>query len=348
MAIKNSGGKMNSDNLFDNLLEFAQKKLEKNPENPDFEQILKYASKQFLETMQSNEENDINVLNTEYDDFNKRNYVRWKTGFQKLQMLCQISIDAGMDFQKQFLQYPEYEHDPLLGVLMRQHANACKITGEIIHLLKGGYADGALARWRTLFEIAVTCLILNKHGKEAAEDYIKHGTLKTIEEIEEYQKTATDMNLEPYSDDEINIAIKLKKDLSNGEADFKWARKYTGFGKMEKLREYIGLGKWSHNYMLASKNIHADYHEIRSLLAMSEAKEDMLLVGQSNSGMTEPASMTAISLGQITTAFLTAYMNDQNTKLNYINSTFYILAIKQYIDDVDTEFLKCEQKVIKE
>lgn len=100
-------------------------------------------------------------------------------------------------------------------------------------------------------------------------------------------------------------------------------------------------GKWSHNYMLASKNIHANYSEMRSLLAMSEAKKDMLLVGQSNSGMTEPAHMTAISLSQITSAFLTAYINDENTKINYIHSMFFISLIKQYSDDVGEEFLKC-------
>ncbi len=68
-------------------------------------------------------------------------------------MLNQISIEAGMEFQKYFLTFPEYMADPLLGVLMRQHANACRITGEIILMLKGGYPDGAIARWRTLFEI---------------------------------------------------------------------------------------------------------------------------------------------------------------------------------------------------
>lgn len=232
-----------NDNLFDSLLEHAQKELEKNGREYDFEEVLEYASKQLIEVMQSNEENDVNQLNNEYDGFNKRNYLRWKTGFQKLQALHQISIDAGMEFQKQFLKYPEYETDPLLGVLMRQHANACRITGEIIHLLKGGYADAALARWRTLFEIAVTCLILNKHGKEAAEDYVKHGALKSIEGIQEYQKTAKDMNLDPYSDDEIEHALAIKKLLSADEKSYHWAQKHTGYAKLEKLRDYVGLGE---------------------------------------------------------------------------------------------------------
>ena len=306
-----------------------------------FKKYLKVLKK-LIELMQSNETDNINQLNQEYEGFNKRNYLRCKKGFDKLEMLRQISIEAGMEFQKEFLKYPEYENDPLLGVLMRQHANACRITGEIIHLLKGGYSDGAIARWRTLFEIAVTSLVLNRHGKESAEDYIKHGTLKSIEGMEEYQKTAKEMKVEPYSKEEMDLAIELKKELKK-EIDYSWTLKYTKFGKMEKLREYVGLEKWSHYYMLASKNIHADFHEMNSLMAMSEAKENMLLLGQSYSGMTEPAHITAIQLNQITGAFLTAYIQEENIKIDYKDSMLFLSLLKQYSDDIGKIFLECEQ-----
>lgn len=332
---------MNSGSLFDELLENSKIKLDYTSED-DFQQQLKDISENLVEIMQSNEENNINQLNQEYEDFNKRNYLRWEKGFKKLQMLRQISIEAGMEFKKEFLKHPEYENDPLLGVLMRHHANACRIAGEIIHLLRGGYSDAAIARWRTLFEIAVVCLVLNRHGKECAIDYIKHGKLKSIEGMKEYQKTASKMNVEPYSKEEMDLAISLKKELSK-EVDYNWAIKYTKFGKMEKLREYVGLDGWSHYYMLASKNIHADFHEMNSLMAMSEAKENMLLVGQSNSGMTEPAHMTAITLNQITSVFLTAYINDENTKIDYKDSMLFLSLLKKYSDDVGNEFLKCRQ-----
>ncbi len=62
-----------------------------------------------------------------------RNYIRWETGFNKLELLNQLSIEAAKDFQKEFLQHSEYKEDSLLHVLMTQHAHACRITGEIIH-----------------------------------------------------------------------------------------------------------------------------------------------------------------------------------------------------------------------
>ena len=149
----------------------------------------------------------------QYEDikeFEKSNYERWKLGFHKLEMLRFLSIEAGIEFQKYLiLKFPEYKNSPLLHVLTTQHANACRITGEIILLLKGGYADGALSRWRTLFEIVVVCLVIHKSGEDAAVDYIKHGKIKTIEGMEEHQKTAQDMNLKPYEEQELRNAIEF-------------------------------------------------------------------------------------------------------------------------------------------
>lgn len=134
----------------------------------------------------------------------------------------------------------------------------------------------------------------------------------------------------------------MKDQISNGESHFHWARKYAGFSKLEKLREDVGLGKWSHNYKLASRNVHADYSEMLSLLAMSEAKQDMLLVGQSNSGMVEPAHMTAITLAQITSAFLTAHIHEDND-LEHTNSALFLMLIEHYVDAVGESFLKCSE-----
>lgn len=331
--------------MFGELLKIFKKKLKTHSDSVKVEDVFRLASEKIYDLIASSEPDHVKQLNSEDEEFVERNYNRWKSGFHKLQMLKQISLEAGMEFQKQFLQHSEYETDPLLGVLMRQHANACRVTGEIILLLKGGYADGALARWRTLFEISVTCLVIRKYGRGAAEDYIKHGKIKAVEGMQEYQKTAKDMNLEPYADDELEAAIQLKEELSGGDKNFQWARKYAGFGKLEKLREDVGLGKWSHNYKLASKHVHADYSEMVSLFAMSEANQDILLAGPSNSGLVEPAHMAAITLGQITASFLTAYIDEPN-KLDYSDSQMYLSLIQKYVDAVGEEFLKCSHETL--
>lgn len=80
--------------------------------------------------------------------------------------------------------------------------------------------------------------------------------------MEEYQKTAAEMGLEPYNEEEFEEAIRLKDFITQG---YQWATKYAGASKLEKLREIVGMSQWSHNYKLASKHIHADYSEMNLL-----------------------------------------------------------------------------------
>lgn len=328
--------------MFKQMLEHAEKELERLEEPFEYSDVIELATRKLITSLKESEDSQVKDLIISSDEFIKNNRERWKVGFTKLHALRNLSLEAGIEFQKQFLSIPEYETDPLLGVLMRQHANSCRITGEIIHLLEGGYPDAALARWRTLYEIAVTCLVIQKYGNGAAIEYIKHGKVKAVEGMEEYQKTAYEMGLKPYSEEEMNKARNLKEKIIKGKKHYHWALEYTGFSKLDRLREDVGLGKWSHNYKWASRGVHADYREMLSLSAMSEAKNDGLLVGPSNSGLTEPAHFTAITLSQITSAFLFAY-SQENTKLNYTNSIMFMNLISHYSNEVGDAFLHASQ-----
>lgn len=331
--------------LFEAIIETAEKRLEDSGNTFDFDDLIQKTSEIYLDSSKDNEANFLDAHRENHQSFIDRNIQRWSAGIDQLELLYITSQEAGHYFQQQYTQIPEFENDALLGVLMRLHSNALRITSEIIHLIKGGYADGALARWRTLFEISVTSLVIHKYGRDCAIDYIKHGYIKTVEGREEYQKTASAMGLEPYTEQEIKEAISLKESLSEGETHWHWARKYTGFSKLEKLREHVGLGAWSHNYKLASRSIHADYYDMRSLLGMEEAEQEVLLVGQSNSGMTLPAHCTAIMLNQITMCFLTAYMRE-DSELDYSNSLVFVAILKKYSDKVGEAFLECQSNEI--
>jgi hypothetical protein len=325
--------------LFEELLDLAEAKLRENGENPSYESIINLASDILIEDTKDQEEIRVKSVVSEHDAFIKRNRERWSVGFRKLHALRETCLQAGMNFQEQFLKIPKYETDELIGVFLRQHAHACRISGEIIHLLEGGYPDAALARWRTLYEMVVTCLVISKHGKDSAIDYIKQGVVHAAKGIDEHRKTAEAMGQETFTDEESEYYTSLKNEITNGESHWNWARKHTNFSKIGKLSEYVELEKWSHNYMLANRNIHSDYFEMASLYAMSEAKQDMLLCGQSNSGLTEPAHFTAISLAQITTTFLNAYIEDENSGLDYKDSVIFMKIIDNYVNEVGEAFL---------
>lgn len=331
--------------MFEELLKIAEEKLRENGDEVDYESVIELAASVLIEDNNEKEEANVKCVMSEHDAFLKRNRERWALGFTKLHALREICLQAGMNFQQQIIKIPKYETDELLGVFMRQHAHACRITGEIIHLLEGGYPDAALARWRTLYEMVVTCLVIKKCGRDAAIDYIKHGIVQTVEGIEEHRKTAEAMGQETLSDEDAEFYAELKHIITQGNSGWHWARKHTGYKKIDKLREFVELDKWSHNYKLASRNVHSDYYEMASLYAMREAKEDMLLCGQSNSGLTEPAHFTAIALAQITSVFLTSYIEDSDSGLDYCDSELFMKIIENYVREVGEAFLSVEKPI---
>lgn len=331
--------------MFEELLEIVENKLKESGSNTDYEAIIDLASKVLIEDTLSHEKETVRKVISENDAFTKRNRERWSLGFQKLHALRETSLQAGMNFQKQFLEYDQYQTDELLGVLMRQHAHACRISGEIIHLLEGGYPDAAVARWRTLYEMVITCLLIKMYGRDAAIDFIKYGIVKNAEGINEHHRTANEMGVETFSQEEVDFANAQKQEITERNPSWHWARKYASVSKLEKLREHVGLDKWSHNYKLASRNVHSDYFEMRCLYAMSEAKSDVLLVGQSNSGLTEPAHFTAISLAQITSIFLTAYIEDESKELDYRDSLLFMKVIDNYVKEVGEAFINVEKAI---
>lgn len=176
--------------MFEELLNLAEESLRKSGNAYDYAAVMNLTANIVMKEMDNNEEDELNLILSQHDEFIKNNRERWKDGFAKLHLLRSICLQVGMNFQQRFLKIPKYETDEVLGVLMRQHAHACRVSAEIIHLLEGGYPDAALARWRTLYEIAITCLIIRKCGRPAAIDYIKYNEVKKAEAVAEHRKTA--------------------------------------------------------------------------------------------------------------------------------------------------------------
>ena len=303
-------------------------------------------SRRFEEEFLTSEAEQIQLYNDEEEDFRESSYERWKPGFDLLLIFRRFCIELGNLFRKEFCKYDIYMHDPLLGVLMRQHAHSCRIMGEVEVLLRNGYPDGALARWRTLHEIAVTSIIIQKYGKQAAEDFIRYGLVEAVRGMDSYQETANDMQRIPYSTAEIDSAKKIKDEILKNNTTFNsrngWAIPYAKVGKFEKLQEVAGLAKWKNDYKWASQNVHANYREMQVLLGMSEAKEDGLLAGPSNSGYTDPAQYSAIALGQTTSVFLTCYMNKKDYLIDFSFISICLPTMNQMIQDIGKRFFEIE------
>src|SRR5690606_25657396 len=77
------------------------------------------------------------------------------------------------------------EHDYVFEAMTHLHAKALLVTSEIICLLKGGFADGALTRWRTLYETKVVATLLRQEGQELALKYLAHSRVQAWNEVKD-------------------------------------------------------------------------------------------------------------------------------------------------------------------
>jgi hypothetical protein len=69
-----------------------------------------------------------------------------------------------------------------------------------------GHADGALARCRTLHEIAVVAEVLSAHEPSLAARSTRHQAVRALEFLEELDTYGGDLDWEPRSEDERRAA----------------------------------------------------------------------------------------------------------------------------------------------
>lgn len=278
-------------------------------------------------------------------EFETRNADRWKEGFDLLETHIVICTEAGEEFNQSYRPKAVEKNDIVFDIVIRHHARACHIAHEILCLLKSGFPDAAHARWRALHEVNCTAMFIAKHGQECAERFYFHDVMDSYDAMCEHKKYDDRLQekgplQEEIDDCKLQYDRLVKKYGKPYSGHYGWAsylfpnHSRVGFAAIEKD---IGLDHMRPYYKWASQNIHSGSKAMRNRLGLCEAKDDILLVGQSNSGMTDPAHATAISLCQITTVVLCLQPTFDHLVLTQL--------ISDYEKDVGDTFLKISQSI---
>jgi hypothetical protein len=279
-------------------------------------------------------------------NFITRNCKRWQEGFDTLELLIHICIEAGAQLNKRLRPAAAENSDVVFDTLTRLHAKGCLVAKEIACLLINGFADGAHSRWRALHEITVTSKFLAEKGTDTVERYIAHelvDSYKGASQHKEYESrlqavAPNDAVLARLKAQYEEVIAHYGRDFSNsyGWAEHALGKKRANFADLEKS---VRLDHLRPYYKWASQNVHASAKTIRFSLGTTETNEDLLLVGPSDSGMTDPAHSMAISLSQLTTNLLMLSPN-----LDSIVTMRIILALT---DEVGELFLKTQLQEAK-
>ena len=271
--------------------------------------------------------------------FEQRFMSYWKKPLDLLDVFITCATEAGSEFNSEFRNQAVLEGDAVFEALTRLHGKACQVAKETFVHLRSGYADGALARWRTLHELTVVARVIGRHGQEVAEKYLLHSAIQRHNSAIEYQKQCEKLGEEPFSPEEM-AAFKEERDSLVERfgkpfvTSYGWAVSVTDSNRpgIADLEECVGLKHFHPYYNMANGNVHADSHGTYFRLGLLSNDEDVILAGPAHFGLADPGHSTAISLCQVTNVLLA-----RKPKLDYAVYSYVLLKLVVEIGDAFIE-----------
>jgi hypothetical protein len=275
--------------------------------------------------------------------FHRRLGIRWGVPIEQLRMLLTIAREFGSEANSDLLCPDQGEEKHLIDVLTRLHARACHITSEVECLLSGGFSDGAMARWRSLHEVAAVALFISKHGAECAERYTYHQFVESRKAAKNYERCQVRLGYEPISEAELEEVERayqfvLEKYGAQFGEQYGWASPYlnkprANFSDIEKA---AGIDHLRAHYQMASHNVHANSKGVFFQLGLIE-ESDLLLAGPSNIGLAGPGHASALSLVQASSALMSINPTVDNIVL--------VKIMMKLADAIGDNFLAASEKL---
>lgn len=254
----------------------------------------------------------------EMKGFRDRLHARWGAGLERIRMLITIAREFGDAFNQEGGAAGGGPNPYSYDVLRRLHARACQVADEVICLLSNGFADGAMARWRTMHEIAAVAYLIDQHGDSLAERYIMHQIVEARSGAIQYRKHQVRLGQEPISDDEYNeIEANYQAALQRyGESfggQYGWAAEHINRQRptIADIQAAANIDHLGPYYKMASHNVHANPKGVFFKLGLI-GETEALLAGPSNAGLTDPGHATALSLMQISSVLMKANLTADN------------------------------------
>lgn len=293
------------------------------PDLEDPEQIVEIVQKLMPDVIDLHEKyirkNSKRILkerNKDMRHFRKNLKNEWETAFDQLDNFIAFNLEYGMIVSESY--EVKQPNDVKFSTLKSLHARACQMAFEVLELIKSGFADGALARWRSLHEISVMANFLENGSEELCQRYLDYYFVENFSEMKEYQKNCEKLGCEPLSEeefteaqDDINkLGVKYGDDFLKphgwiGDALPKRKRNFAGIEETVEFRYMRSF------YKMANNSVHSGSKGFLYKLGTAQ-QGNVLLAGPSNYGFADPAQNAAFSLFQttLTLSSFESYLED--------------------------------------
>jgi hypothetical protein len=236
----------------------------------------------------------------------------WKRPLELLEVQRHLACSLGAAINEELRRHLKRSDEPLVDVLTSLHARACQIAGEVLVLLRAGYAEGAIARWRSLHEGSIVMQFIDRHGAETAKRYLEHEAVESWKGATEYVAHCGRLGFETIDDKELP-RIKAAHDAAVEKygppfrSSYGWAAhalKLTKRVTFEDVEKCLGLEHWRPFYRLASHPIHANPKSVKQRLGLIDGVSPCLASGPSNYGLADPGQNTGLTLAQATAVMI--------------------------------------------
>jgi hypothetical protein len=220
------------------------------------------------------------------------------------------------------------------------------VTDEILCLLENGFADGGMARWRTLHEIGVVAAVIAQYGEDIAQRYLAHQAVESKGAMNKYLSCCAPLGYKPLPAREVNKITKAYDAAiaQYGEAfksDYGWAAEHLkkNHPTFADLEAEAGRAEMRSHYQMGNDNVHTGVKSMYIRLGLLD-KYDGLLAGRSNGGLMEPGQNTAHTLTQMS---VLACLSDAN-----LDDLVIANMIQTLRDEIPRSFYGADQRLRKD
>jgi hypothetical protein len=262
-------------------------------------------SKQTLRDLKKGWSKEQSLQQVDLAGFRERMEETWGKPLGQLRMLLTIAREWCGEAHEEADDSEKEGKSRLKKLMVRFLVRSCQVTDEIICLLENGFADGAMARWRTLHEIGVVAAVISKFGDDIAERYVAHQAVEARRAMRKYMDCYVDLGYRPVG---ARDAKKIEKRYQAAiarygdpfKSDYGWAAHHLKKPRpsFADLEAAAGHAMMRAHYQMGSDNVHAGIKSMYARLGLL-TDYDGLLAGRSNAGLTDPGQNAAHTLTQI-------------------------------------------------
>jgi hypothetical protein len=268
-------------------------------------EVARKSARSVLKTLRERWPEEHALQEQDLNGFRERLHERWGPAIGQLRMVLTMSREWCQEAQQREDARKRRKPKQLRRLLIRLLVRACQVTDEIVCLLENGFADGAMARWRTLHEIAVVATVISQHGESIAERYLAHQFVESKRGMDKYlgcykQLGFRRLPLREQKKTQRNYDKVVGKYGKPFATDYGWAAFHLNSKRptFADLEAAAGRAEMRSHYQMGNDNIHAGIKSIFVRLGLMDYQ--LFLAGRSNAGFTEPGQNAAITLTRLT------------------------------------------------